>query len=246
MKTSRLVFSGAIAIGVALFLTASQTHINAGQQAAATVAIDQDDLGGVVTSTKGPEAGVWVIAETSDLPTKFVKIVVTDDRGRYLLPDLPKANYNVWVRGYGLVDSQKVQTAPGKNLNLTAVIAPNPRAAAEYYPAAYWFSMIKVPEKSEFPGTAPGGNGISPNVKSQAEWLRMLKSGGCTACHQLGTKGTREIPKQLGTFHTSAEAWDRRIQSGQAGSQMAGGLNAMGKERALTMFADWTDRIAGG
>ena len=73
----------------------------------------------------GPkEAGVWVIAETTDLPTKFAKIVVTDDRGRYLIPDLPAASYNVWVRGYGLVDSPKVQASPGTNLNLNAVIAP--------------------------------------------------------------------------------------------------------------------------
>ena len=55
-----------------------------------------------------------MIAETSDLPTKFVKIVVTDDRGRYLIPDLPKASYNVWVRGYGLIDSPKSHTVPGK------------------------------------------------------------------------------------------------------------------------------------
>src|SRR2546426_5196426 len=245
MKKSALYMSAA-AVGFALLLAASQTRMNAGQQTGDAVRIDNDDLGGVVTSTKGPEAGVWVIAETTDLPTKFVKIVVTDDRGRYVLPDLPKASYNVWVRGYGLVDSQKVQAAPGKKLNLTAIVAPNPRAAAEYYPAGYWFSMIRVPEKSEFPGNAPGGNGISPSVKSQAEWIRTLKSGGCTACHQLGTKGTRVIPKELGTFHTSAEAWERRIQSGQAGAQMASGLNAMGKDRALAMFADWTDRIAGG
>src|SRR5262245_32617405 len=246
MKTTRILCSCTAAVAVAAWLAVSQTRVTAVQQSGAAMAIDQDDLGGVVTSSKGPEAGVWVIAETSDLPTKFVKIVVTDDRGRYLIPDLPKANYNVWVRGYGLVDSQKVQTAPGKNLNLTAVIAPNARAAAEYYPAGYWLSLMKVPEKSEFPGNGPGGNGISPNVKSQAEWLRLLKSGGCTACHQIGTKGTREIPKQLGTFHNSAAAWDRRIQSGQAGAQMSGGLNAMGKDRALAMFADWTDRIAAG
>ncbi len=117
--------------------------------------IDADDLGGVVTGPKGPEAGVWVIAETTDLPTKFAKIVVTDDQGRYVVPDLPKANYNVWVRGYGLVDSPKTQATPGKALNLTAVVAPNPRAAAEYYPAGYWFSLLRVPDKSEFPGTGP-------------------------------------------------------------------------------------------
>src|SRR5438034_1264645 len=232
------------AFAAASVLMASLTWVHAQQRSAVAVAIDPDDIGGIVTSAQGPEAGVWVIAETSDLPTKFVKIVVTDDRGRYLLPDLPKANYNVWVRGYGLVDSPKVPGAPGKTMNLTAVVAPNARAAADYYPAGYWLSLMRIPEKSEFPGNAPGGNGINANVKSQAEWIRLVKSGGCTACHQLGTKGTREVPKALGTFHDSVAAWDRRIQSGQAGAQMSGGLNQMGRDRALRMFADWTDRIA--
>ena len=81
------------------------------------MAVDKDDLGGVVTSAKGPEAGVWVIAETSELPTKLAKIVVTDDRGRYLIPDMPLVKYNVWVRGYGLVDSPKVQASPGTLLS---------------------------------------------------------------------------------------------------------------------------------
>ena len=246
MSGTRLLYSSALAFAIAVAFAASRGSIDASQSVGEALRVDADDLGGVVTSAKGPEAGVWIIAETTDLPTKFVKIVVTDDRGRYLLPDLPKANYNVWVRGYGLVDSRKVQATPGKNLNLTAVVAPNPRAAADYYPAGYWFSLIRVPEKSEFPGNAPGGNGISPNVKSQADWIRQMKSGGCTACHQLGTKGTRDIPKELGTFASSRDAWDRRIQSGQAGAQMSGGLNAMGRERALAMFGDWTDRIAGG
>src|SRR5437868_15551305 len=96
--------------------------------------IGATDIGGVVNGAKGPETGVWVIAETTDLPTRFARIVVTDERGRYLIPDLPKANYSVWVRGYGLVDSQKVKAAPGKSLNLTAVVAPDSRAAAQYYP----------------------------------------------------------------------------------------------------------------
>src|SRR5262249_16767527 len=115
------------------------------------VQIDADDIGGVVTSDKGPEAGVWVIAETKDLKTGFNRIVVTDDRGRYVIPHLPKANYQVWVRGYGLVDSPKVQAMPGKILNLKAVVAPSPKAAAEYYPANYWFAMLNIPAKSEFP-----------------------------------------------------------------------------------------------
>src|SRR6185295_4629340 len=129
---------------------------------------------------------------------------------------------------------------------LKSVAASNARAAAEYYPAGYWLSLIRVPEKSDFPGRGPDGNGINPNIKSQGDWVQRLKSGGCTACHQLGTKGTREIPAELGAFHNGVDAWDRRIQSGQAGAQMSGGLNALGRERALAMFADWTDRIAKG
>ena len=97
-----------LVVAVAAIAVTPRANLRAQQAAAQTVAIDTDDIGGVVTGPKGPEAGVWVIAETTDLPTKFAKIVVTDDRGRYLLPDLPKANYNVWVRGYGLVDSPKV------------------------------------------------------------------------------------------------------------------------------------------
>jgi len=247
MSTKKLLYSGTVvAVAVGVCLAASLAKLSAQQVTGETVRIDNDDLGGVVTSTKGPESGVWVIAETTDLPTKFVKIVVTDDRGRYLVPDLPKATYNVWVRGYGLVDSPKVQAAPGRILNLAAVVAPNPRAAAEYYPAGYWFSLLRAPGKSEFPGTGPSGNGISPNMKSQAEWLRNLKSGGCWACHQMGNKATREIPKNLGTFDSSVLAWDRRIQSGQAGGNMIAGLNQLGRERTLAVFSDWTDRIAAG
>ncbi len=245
MKTLRILSAGLLAVGCAAVVTVSVGGSSAVQSPAAPV-IDADDLGGVVTGPKGPEAGVWVIAETGDLPTKFVRIVVTDDRGRYVVPDLPKANYNVWVRGYGLVDSPKVQSVPGKVLNLTAVVAPDAHAAAQYYPAGYWLSLMKVPDKKEFPGTGPSGNGIAPGVRNQAEWLRTMKSGTCTACHQLGTKGTRELPPNLGTFPNSAAAWERRLQSGQAGAQMISGLGQLGRDRALAMFADWTDRIAAG
>ncbi len=153
--------------GVAALLAGSFVSISARQPVAA-IAVDADDVGGVVRSSKGPEAGVWVIAETKDLPTPYAKIVVTDDQGRYLLPDLPQGNYTVFVRGYGLVDSPRVSATPGKVLNLTAVIAPSEHAAAQYYPAGYWLSMLRIPEGGEFPGTGPQGNGISPNMKSQA------------------------------------------------------------------------------
>ena len=220
--------------------------LTACEQAGGDVAIDDDDIGGVVTGPNGPEAGVWVIAETTDLPTTFNRIVVTDDDGRYVLPDLPDATYDVWVRGYGLIDSEKQSVTPGNTHDLTAVIAPDPHAAAQYYPAGYWLSLISVPEKDQFPGTGPEGNGISPAMESQAQWIRYLKSGGCTACHQLGTKATREIPSQLGEFATTAAGWERRIQSGQAGGSMISGLSRMGLEAGLDMFADWTDRIVAG
>jgi hypothetical protein len=245
MTSKPFISAGISALVLALAFAAPAFVVRA-QQPAAAVAVDTDDLGGVVASAKGAEAGVWVIAETRDLPTRLTKIVVTDDRGRYLLPDLPKATYSVWVRGYGLVDSPKVQAAPGKVLNLTATIAPNARAAAEYYPAGYWLSLIHVPDKKEFPGTGPSGNGIAPNMRSQAEWIRNLKSGGCTACHQLGTKATREVPPALGKFPSTVAAWERRVQSGQAGGQMSGALNGFGRPRVLAMFADWTDRITAG
>src|SRR5213593_2390483 len=157
MRMKRGLLLGAAAIAMAAFLAGSPARLDAQQGAA--VSIGDTDLGGVVRGPNGPEAGVWVIAETTDLPTRMSKMVVTDDQGRYVLPDLPKANYDVWVRGYGLVDSPKVKAAPGKTLNLTAVAAPSPRAAAEYYPAQYWFSLLRVPPKSDFPGTGPKGNG---------------------------------------------------------------------------------------
>jgi len=204
------------------------------------------DIGGVVSSVNGAEAGVWVIAETNDLPTKFAKIVVTDDRGRYLIPQLPKARYAIWARGYGLVDSHKVQATPGTALNLQALVAPSAAAAAEYYPAIYWYSMLRAPLPAEFPGTGPDGNGINPALKSQDQWLDIAKTNGCYGCHALGNKAMRAIPKELGDFKSSEDAWQRRIQSGQALTQMATALGRMGDKRALKMFADWTDRIAAG
>src|SRR5688572_7349382 len=248
MKTIKVFYWSLFTVSVALllaFFPGVMSRMSA-QQGAQAVTIDNNDIGGLVSSSKGPEAGVWVIAETTGLPTKFSKTVVTDDRGRYLIPDLPTATYNVWVRGYGLIDSNKVQSTPGRNLNLTASLANTPREAAKYYPAGYWWSLLRVPDKSEFPGTGPQGNGISPNMTSQAAWMRQLKSGGCTACHQLGNQATREIPEDLGPFPSSVAAWDRRIKSGQAGGNMDQGLNTLGRDRALKVFADWTDRIAKG
>ena len=150
MKLRRMLYSTVAAIGIAAFTIGAS--MPAGAQQAAAVAIDNDDIGGVVTGPRGPEAGVWVIAETTGPPTRLIKTVVTDDQGRYVVPDLPKASYDVWVRGYGLVDSPKAKATLGQPLNLTAVPAPDAKAAAQYYPAGYWASLLSIPDKSEFPG----------------------------------------------------------------------------------------------
>jgi hypothetical protein len=203
------------------------------------------DLHGTVASGHGPEAGVWVIAETRDLPTRFAKVVVTDDRGRFRIPDLPPAQYEVWVRGYGLVDSPKVQASPGQSLKLQAVVAPDPAAAAQYYPAIYWYSLLTIPSRDQFPGTGATGNGINPDIRSREQWLNLVKTNGCMSCHALGTPGTRTMPSDFAQL-PSIEAWGRRLMSGQAMNNMMTALGRLGPERALAQWAEWTDRIASG
>ena len=149
-----------------------------------TVALDSDDIGGVVTSSAGPEAGVWVIAETEDFDTRFARIVVTDDQGRYLVPDLPAASYELWVRGYGLADSPRVEAAPGELVDLAAIVAPDAATAAKAYPAAAWYSMVHLPSESEL-ANVPGGLN---------HYLARMKNLGCVGCHQLGQLATRTIP----------------------------------------------------
>jgi len=208
------------------------------QQPRQAVAIDNDDIGGVVTGPNGPEAGVWVIAETRDMQSRYVKSVVTDDQGRYVVPDLPKASYTVWARGYGLVDSDKATTAPGRLVNITAKVAPTPAAAAHYYPAIYWYSMLKIPEASQFDGKQ-----IPAGVNLQ-RWRYQMNNSGCIGCHQLGQLSTRTLPDAFAGL-SSRDAWVRRVQSGQAGAQMMGQLTQLGP-LSIQNFADWTDRIKNG
>ena len=232
-KPELTIAAACLALVTSLFLVTARA-----QQPA--VAIDNDDIGGVVTSANGPEAGVWVIAETRDLPVRYIKAVVTDDRGRFVVPDLPKASYAVWARGYGLVDGPKTTTAPGKIVNLTATVAPNDAAAAQYYPAVYWFSMLHIPGAADF-----GGEGRIPKAITQTAWLNQMKNNGCVGCHQLGQRATRTIPEGFGKFPSGAAAWMRRVSSGQSGQQMTQQLLSLGPLGAQ-MLGDWTDRIAKG
>jgi hypothetical protein len=234
----QVLVSTVAAIGIAVTTVAVPAPAAAQQTA---IEIDNDDIGGVVSGPSGPEVGVWVIAETTELPTKYAKIVVTDDQGRYVIPDLPTANYQVWVRGYGLVDSPKVRAKPGQQLNLTAVPAPNEQAAAQYYPAIYWYSMMKMPSEKDF-----GGSTDIPKGITRETWRQRMGNVDCIGCHQLGQESTRTIPAQFGEFKTGEEAWMRRVSSGQTGEFMVNRLAGQLGGAPFKYFGDWTDRIAKG
>jgi len=204
--------------------------------AAGAARIAADEIAGTVTSAQGPEAGVWVIAETDDFDTRFAKIVVTDEKGRYLLPQLPAARYRVWVRGYGLADSPKTPAERGRRLDLSALTAPDAASAAKIYPAAYWYALMRIPDDAETAKLAGGRNG----------YLMWMKNMGCIGCHQLGNLATRTVPQALGHFATTREAWLRRIQSGQAGAAMVNIAQGTLAGIPIRYLADWTDRIAAG
>ena len=195
---------------------------------------DDDDIGGVVTSQGGVEGGVWVIAETKDLGTRFARIVVTDSQGRYVVPDLPAAPYEVWVRGYGLIDSRKLPAKPGSRIDHQVEAAGSEAEAAAVYPAAYWYAMMSLPSATEL-AEIDGGLNV---------YLTWMKNMGCVGCHQMGQYSTRTLPPPLSEV-PSEEAWTRRIQSGQAGNNMmrlAGFLKGL----PVKYLADWSDRIAAG
>ncbi|MGO9358693.1 MAG: carboxypeptidase-like regulatory domain-containing protein [Xanthobacteraceae bacterium] len=233
--------------GRALFgaLTVVLVSLPAAVSAQTVPAVGAAEIGGTVKGPAGPEAGVWVIAETTDLPTRFAKMVVTDDGGRFVIPELPAANYKVWVRGYGLTDSDKADARPGATLALTAKRAESQAAAAKYYPGMYWYSMLKIPAESEFPGSDRSPTGVPAGLATQADWIDTVKNS-CQSCHALGSDNVRSPHKELGTFPNSIEMWARRLQSGQAMTNMAIAISRLGPERGYRMFADWTDRIAGG
>ena len=200
------------------------------------VDLDSDDIGGVVSSENGPEAGVWVIAETDDFQTRYAKIVVTDDEGRYVVPDLPEANYQVWVRGYGLADSEKVSANPGDALDLTGVVAPSAAVAAEAYPAIAWYSMMNLPDESEVSFLRGGLN----------EYVSVMTNQTCVGCHQLGQLSTRTFPDAFKDIEDSQQRWMRRVQSGQAAHQMIEPLASRLRGVPFRYLAEWTDRIEAG
>jgi mono/diheme cytochrome c family protein len=194
-------------------------------QGASGVTVDKASIGGVVLNAKTakPEAGVWVIAETK-LSVPYRKIVVTDDQGRFLVPDLPDASYELWVRGYGLKDSEKVKAARGDNVKLRASTAETPQEAAKIYPASYWTSMIHPPAKEELP----------KGYASQEQWLAAFR-GGCNQCHQLGMTVTRR--------YTTADDWD---SVWKRNDNMSAAADRLGRELLEKTMVDWGTRIQNG
>jgi len=157
LRPAQGVFRVAVLAATLLLIGAAESRA----QPAGGVA--DDVIQGTVRSANGPEAGVWVIAETTELPTKFVKIVVTDDRGSYVLPQLPKANYDIWVRGYGLVDSPRTKAAPGSALDLKAVLAANDGEAAQYYRRNIGIRCWRFRRRGCFPAPAQAAMACRPN-----------------------------------------------------------------------------------
>ena len=199
--------------------------------------MDADDIAGIVTSAAGPEAGVWVIAETGDLPTRFAKIVVTDDQGRYLVPDLPAANYKVWVRGYGLADSAQGGGRARQGAGLTATAAPDAATAAKVYPAAYWYAMLKLPTEAEVAQLRGGRN----------EYLMWMKNMGCVGCHQLGNLATRTLPPSLGKFNSLARCLGApHLNRARPAATWCGPRWARWAACRSSISSEWTDRIARG
>ena len=235
-----------LASGIVALIAACASQMGGEPSTGAAVRIDNDDIGGVVTSANGPEAGVWVIAETRDLPTRFARMVVTDDQGRYVVPDLPNGDLRhvgSWVRAGGFAKSE---STPGKIENLKAVIAPNEAAAAQYYPSIYWYSMMKIPDKSEF-----GGKGKVPADMTQNEYLNLVKSNGCANCHAIGNRSMRTFPDNVPLPHGQVRNLRGSLVSPHSvGTGRRAHVRDYGqatRRRAdLRYLADWTDRIAKG
>jgi hypothetical protein len=221
MQTPRTIRSIGFVCVVAIGLSANTTH-QTGAQTGAAVA--SNTIGGtVVNAASGkPEAGVWVIAETT-LQRPYRKIVVTDDQGRFLVPDLPQASFDVWVRGYGLKDSPKVKAERGQQLRLQALDA-TPQEAARIYPASYWASLIQPPAADQLPAAFAG---------SRDHWLADLRA--CNQCHQLGMTATR--------LYQQPGQWDKLLALNGGMNRAA---NDLGRPLVTSALADWVTRIRGG
>ena len=221
--------------------------VGARQADTRAVAVDADDIGGVVTGPRGPEAGVLVIAETTDLPTRLIKSVVTDDQGRYLIPDLPKATYDVWVRGYGLVDSQKVKATPGKALALTAVPHRAPESRLSTTPRSTGCRCSRCHPPAISPAPARAATASHPTSRARASGSATSSTPmGAPAAIRWAARRRARFPKRSGSSRTRRPPGIDASSPDRPARGMSARFTQVGRERALAMWADWTDRIAKG
>ena len=226
--TYMLVFAGVLLFASLVMIAG----VTAGQQPAGAPAIDDDDIGGVVTGARGPEAGVWVIAETRSTPTRLIKSVVTDDRGRYLVPDLPKANYDVWVRGYGLVDSPKVKAAPGKVAEPQGGRRARQEGGGAVLPGAVLVRADAAAAEERLPrhrrDRATASRRTS-RARASGSATSSTPTAAPAAIRWAARRRARFRRASSAQFEDSKAAWDRRIQSGQAGGGMSARFTQVGR-----------------
>jgi hypothetical protein len=226
-KLAQKAFWGLATLTVLAGLLAATHYLRPKQvQASPAVQVDKSSIGGVVLNNDGqkPEAGVWVIAETKSLPVPYREIVVTDDAGQFLVPDLPEGSYEIWVRGYGLKDSARTKASRGGRITLHVDNATDPREAARIYPADYWTSLVDPPAQTDLPS----------EYTTQEYWLAAWRQG-CNQCHQLGMVATRR--------YTDPSEWDSIFQRN---SGMNGMANRLGRPILEKTLADWDTRIKAG
>ena len=191
MKNTKVLGLILILCCVAAWLTAYPVQL--GSQQDAGIPIDNDDIGGVVTSAKGPEAGVWVIAETNDLPTRFARMVVTDDQGRYVIPESAQSqlrHLGARLRIGGFTESEKRSRQASQPQSGGG--AKRSRGSAILSGNLLVFHARRFLKPDEF-----GGKGEIPAKLTQTEWLNTMKNNGCIGCHQLGQLSTRTFPKSV-------------------------------------------------
>ena len=245
MKRALLCHVGGPSHGRVLW-SALPAQINASSVLAQTAAaqnvkIDNDDIGGVVTGPKGPEAGVWVIAETRDLPTRFAKIVVTDDQGRYVVPDLPKAKYQVWVRGYGLVDSPR--STPRR---VSTSISPRWRRPTTPRGKILSGDLLVLDAENPRTRTSSAARAISRRRHAAVDGSRRSRTKPASAAISSASSAPGPSRRRSETFKSGEDAWMRRVQSGQASPNMVNPLAGQFGGVPFKYFGDWTDRVAKG
>ena len=227
MNRHMALIAGVAAVPVVgTFTPTTRKVVAAAQGAVPDVPVVKASISGVVlnSGTQLPEAGVWVIAETTSLPTPYRRIVVTDDLGRFLVPDLPDGAYQIWVRGYGLRDSTHTKATRGARVDLKVESAKDPQEAAKIYPASYWFSLLQAPPKEKLKA-----------FNGQGHWTAELRSACGGHCHSVGTINTR--------LWTTPEQWDLTFNRHRGMRGEAGGLDM---ELFTSLLADWASRTWAG